>query len=193
MAIRNYASVDEASWLRCRLLFFFDTPYYDDVIRQKPKYDGKTVEIIAESEEEIVGFLDLEYEEKPATLCVEEGPQGAVIWEFGVRPEYRRKGLGTSMLTQVIGDCRKQGAKRIQAWTRATESICGWYETRKFRCIASYWHVWLYGRKLRELVGCSVDGLTLVQGYCEYNGTDIDVIKTASSRMYECRCYELLI
>ena len=33
--IREYRSADEASWLRCRLLGFFDTAYFDDVKNHK--------------------------------------------------------------------------------------------------------------------------------------------------------------
>lgn len=35
MLIRNYQENDEKSWIRCRLLAFVDTAYFDDVQRDK--------------------------------------------------------------------------------------------------------------------------------------------------------------
>ncbi len=34
--IRDYRTSDETSWLRCRVLAFLDTAYYDDVWTAKP-------------------------------------------------------------------------------------------------------------------------------------------------------------
>lgn len=35
MKIRKYQQEDESSWLRCRVLSFLDTAYYDIVIKKK--------------------------------------------------------------------------------------------------------------------------------------------------------------
>ncbi|WP_250130156.1 hypothetical protein [Jeotgalicoccus sp. WY2] len=35
MEIRNYEEKDEKGWVRCRVLSFLDTAYYDDVHREK--------------------------------------------------------------------------------------------------------------------------------------------------------------
>lgn len=35
MKIRKYQQEDESSWLRCRVLSFLDTAYYDIVIKKR--------------------------------------------------------------------------------------------------------------------------------------------------------------
>ncbi|WP_199238378.1 hypothetical protein [Kribbella steppae] len=35
--VRDYASADETRWLRCRVLAFLDTNYYDDVATVKAR------------------------------------------------------------------------------------------------------------------------------------------------------------
>ncbi|TCC43418.1 GNAT family N-acetyltransferase [Kribbella sindirgiensis] len=37
--IREYRDEDEPSWLRCRLLSFFETEYYDDIMVNRPTID----------------------------------------------------------------------------------------------------------------------------------------------------------
>lgn len=36
--VREYRPDDERQWLRCRVLAFLDTAYYDNVLREKERY-----------------------------------------------------------------------------------------------------------------------------------------------------------
>lgn len=40
MKILSYSPKYEDSWIRCRILSFLYTQYYDDVLQTKPKIDG---------------------------------------------------------------------------------------------------------------------------------------------------------
>ena len=41
--IRPYQPSDEAQWLRCRVLAFLDTAYYDNVCREKEHYSNPSI------------------------------------------------------------------------------------------------------------------------------------------------------
>jgi hypothetical protein len=43
-------------------LSFFDTAFFDAVEREKERYDGDAIELVAEANGSIVGLLDLECE-----------------------------------------------------------------------------------------------------------------------------------
>jgi hypothetical protein len=43
MLIREYHAHDEKGWLRCRMLSFLDTAYFDNVLREKESYDNSAI------------------------------------------------------------------------------------------------------------------------------------------------------
>jgi hypothetical protein len=47
MLIRRYRPADERCWLRCRLLSFAGTCYYDDVFVTRPAGDDLAVALVA--------------------------------------------------------------------------------------------------------------------------------------------------
>ena len=47
MEIRDYQIEDETSWVRCRVLSFLDTAYYDIVAREKERYQHPSIELVA--------------------------------------------------------------------------------------------------------------------------------------------------
>jgi hypothetical protein len=69
MIIRRYETKDETGWLRCRVLSFLDTAYFDNVLREKEKYENPSLELVAEENNQIVGLIDVEYETEPKTIC----------------------------------------------------------------------------------------------------------------------------
>ena len=40
MIIRNYTDKDEQGWLRCRVLSFLNTAYFDNVLNKKEIYEN---------------------------------------------------------------------------------------------------------------------------------------------------------
>ena len=47
-ATRPFEAGDEAGWVRCRVLAFLDTAYFDDVHPHKEWYEGRAIELVAE-------------------------------------------------------------------------------------------------------------------------------------------------
>ena len=92
--VRQFEPADEPSWLRCRVLAFLDTAYYDDVLQEKERYTNRAVELVAEANGHIVGLLDVECEDRPGAVCskssVFDKPELAgMIWHLAVHPDFR--------------------------------------------------------------------------------------------------------
>ncbi len=62
MEIRQYEEKDEKGWIRCRVLSFLDTAYYDHVLQEKEKFNNPAIELVTVIDGQIVGLLDIEYE-----------------------------------------------------------------------------------------------------------------------------------
>lgn len=68
MLIRDYQNDDEQGWLRCRVLAFLNTAYYDNVLNKKEVYKNPSIELVAEIDGKIVGLIDVEYEKREDRL-----------------------------------------------------------------------------------------------------------------------------
>ena len=118
--IRKYCDEDEERWVRCRVLAFLDSPYYDDVHREKEHYSSKAIELVAEIHGQIVGLLDIEYETSTSNV--------GMLWHLAVHPDFRRQGIAHSLLESAVEDAKKAGLIRIEAWTRDDGQAEKWYQ-----------------------------------------------------------------
>jgi homoserine kinase type II len=132
--IREYRAADEASWLRCRVLAFLDTCYYDDVWTSKPAAGADVdavVELVAVDEGRVVGILDAAVRGELAT-----------IENVCVLPEYRGAGLGTALLREACARLAGSGARVLDAWTREDAAAIAWYGRCGFVEETTYLHVY---------------------------------------------------
>ena len=60
MRIRPYTADDETGWVRCRVLSFLDSAYFDDVHREKERYENRAIELVAEMDGSVVGLVDVD-------------------------------------------------------------------------------------------------------------------------------------
>src|SRR5690606_30714448 len=163
MIIRPYRAEDEQQWLRWRVLSFLDTAYYDNVLQEKEKYDHEAIELVATIENQIVGLIDIELEEKPGSICSDSQLKSGMIWHIAVHPDFRRRGVARNLLSHSIQLARTQSIQRIEAWTRDDKWVMEWYERMGFSKKSSYLQVFAEGKnELREMAAGKIPGLYLV-------------------------------
>ena len=143
--IRNYISSDEAGWVRCRLLSFLDSSYYDDIATSKETYKHPSLCLVAEVGDVIVGFIDIEYEKNVGDVCSLKGKLGGVIWNLGVLPEYRQQGIASMLLANAKEQLHKFGITRIEVWTQDDDLSVKWYEKKGFALKQSYLNAYIQG------------------------------------------------
>ena len=152
MTIREYNDADESSWVKCRLLSFFDCSYYDDVRKEKENYEHPSICYVAEDNGEIVGLIDVEYEEQAGDVCYFNGGLGAVIWHLGVLPEYRRRGIAESLWNTVKSMLLNIGITRFEVWTQDDIASNEWYIRQGFVFREAYLNAFIRGSQKDEAI-----------------------------------------
>jgi ribosomal protein S18 acetylase RimI-like enzyme len=106
-------------------------------------YERKSIELVAVKAGEIMGFLDLELEDKPGQICYRKVKGSGMLWDLGVLPEHRRRKIATNLLNEALRLARKSyGMKRLEAWT-IEEPAKRFYESYGFAKFYEYHHVLL--------------------------------------------------
>lgn len=193
--VRAFEPEDEIGWVRCRALSFLDSAYFDNVITSKERYDNPSIELIAALDGSVVGLIDVEYELEPCTVAYEcnEDPRsdrGAVIHHLAVHPDYRRMGIATRLLELALERLQEEGVGFIEAWTRDDEHACRWYETRGFRQVHSYLHVYIDGsNESQGALKSEIPRLVPCYTFAHYVGTDKDAIRQRFKRVHECQLF----
>ena len=62
VTVRPYEPGDEVGWVRCRVLAFLGSAFWDAVEREKERYEHAAIELVADDDGAIVGLLDVECE-----------------------------------------------------------------------------------------------------------------------------------
>jgi GNAT superfamily N-acetyltransferase len=188
--VRPYVDADERGWLECRVLAFLDSAYFDAVEREKEHYDRPSVELVAEADGRIVGLIDVEYEEEPATVC-EDRPGLGMIWHIAVLRDFRRQGIATQLLATAESAVRPHGIERFEAWTRDDPWVQQWYESRGFVQIRSYLHVYVHGRaEVDGVLTSELPDLKPILTFAHYQGDRRDEMRKRFARVHDCVCYE---
>lgn len=129
--IRPYNDADAQSWLRCRLLSFFPTQYYDDVVTQRPSLDEPSIRLVGVVGEQVVGILDVSISDDAAT-----------IETVAVLPEHARTGTATRLLDAALPELQQHDVQTLDAWTREDPAANAWYQANGFHERFSYLHVY---------------------------------------------------
>jgi ribosomal protein S18 acetylase RimI-like enzyme len=193
LTIREYNESDEKAWVRCRVISFLDTAYYDNVYQKKERYENPSIELVAEMDGKIVGLLDLEYDNEKGDVCYKSEEIGGVIWHLAVHPDYRRNKIADKMLEIAVEKAKEQNCKIIQAWTRDDIAALEWYKKNNFTKRESYYHVYVSGSECDLIDKSEIKGMYLDSGFCHYLGKDHNLILKNFSRFHECNLFELNI
>jgi RimJ/RimL family protein N-acetyltransferase len=196
--IRPYRPTDEAQWLRCRVLAFLDTAYFDNVYREKEHYANPSVELVAELDGHIIGLIDIECEEEPGSVCsppatLEKDGKAGMIWHLAVHPDYRHQGVGKALLEAAIALAQPFHLQRLEAWTRDDAATLRWYEAQGFEKIESYWHVYLDGDEVDTTISSAMPGLKPRHVFAHYHGDAAAHLQQRFRRVHECSRYDLIL
>lgn len=141
--VRDYRTEDEAGWLRCRVLSFLDTCYYDDVATAKPVEDDadSTIELVVVDGAVVVGLMDVAVRGELATIeCV------------AVHPDHRRNGVASALLSTALERLAATSATVLDAWTREDRPALSWYASRGFVETPTSLHVYSGYDRAAEMV-----------------------------------------
>ena len=184
LTIRSYEPTDEVGWVRCRVLSFLGSAFFDAVEREKEHYEH-AIELVADADGEIVGLLDLEVELKPGVLADRPG-RGGMIWHLAVHPDHQRQGIAAALLEEAERRARERELVRLEAWTRDDAHVQRWYECHGFTLVDGYLHVYLERDDLRQFDG----ELRLVKAFAHYTGDRPDEIRQRYGRVHDDVLYE---
>lgn len=199
MEIREYKNEDEKSWIRCRVLSFLDSSFYDDVQNFREEYDNPVIQIVTIDKGEVVGFLDCEYEENPGDVCYFGGARGGVLWHLGVLPEYQRTRLATKMWELAKEKLKELAIERVEVWTQDDVAANNWYLNQGFIFKEAYLNAYLKGKTKDEIIPkvLNLENLGEVYGIRNMNfEAPIERKEELSKicyRLHEVRVYELKI
>lgn len=193
MIIRKYREIDEVGWIRCRVIAFLSTSYFDDVMRKKETYKHSSIEIVAEKDGEIIGILDVEYEMNQGEVCYLKGDLGATIWNLAVLPEYQQHGIASKMLDYAKNQLMSLGIKRIEVWTQDDEISNRWYRHQGFKQQFSYLNAFIKGKQVEKYI--NIESCKETFGVRSLN-FEAPITKKAELeqvcyRLHEVRLYEL--
>jgi ribosomal protein S18 acetylase RimI-like enzyme len=151
--VRDYREADEQSWLRCRVLGFLDTSYYDDVWSARPEPTPRW-SLVGVLDGEVVGICDASAAE-----------HGATIDTVVVHPDHRRSGLGTALLGELVSRLRADGVRSVDAWTRDDPGTLAWYDAGGFAVRYRYLHVYADGEEEMRAAATAAPGLIARSGF----------------------------
>jgi ribosomal protein S18 acetylase RimI-like enzyme len=161
------------------VLAFLQTGYYDDVATEKPAME-RGLELVAVAGDEVVGLLDVSL----------DGP-AATIESVAVHPDRCREGIGTALLEHAVGELRRRGVRRLEAWTREDEPANRWYRRTGFQESERYLHVYANGREETGRAVTAEPGLVAVHAFLHLLDLDREAeMRERFGRVYVCRCYE---
>ncbi|MEW4152327.1 GNAT family N-acetyltransferase [Bacillus thuringiensis] len=189
--IRTYQKEDEIGWVRCRVLSFLDTAYYDNVLREKEKYENPAIELVAVYENQIVGLIDIEYELEECIVCSRGTGLGGMIWHIAVHPDFRRMKIGNQLLNEAEKLAKELHLNRLEAWTRDNLWVHGWYEKNGFVKVDSYLHVYSdHTDEIKDVMKSNINQLYPVQTFAHYTGENKEEIRKQFKRVHDCFCFE---
>lgn len=179
--IREYAAADENSWLRCRVLSFLGTAYFDDVARAKPAIPAPGFELVAvDGHNTVVGAMDVTIEGELATINT-----------VAVHPDHQRRGIGRRLLTEAGDRVRASPATILDAWTRDDPDTLRWYRAMGFTESDHFLHVYANFYTDREEPGRAIGspraGLNPLMLFLEAKLNEEQRLRNEFTRVHVCR------
>ena len=184
LTIRDYKPTDQRGWLHCRVLAFLETAYFDDVLQKKEQYESDTIELVAVSDNIVVGLIDIEIDDS-------EAEHSGMIRHIAVHPDHRGLGIAQSLLAEAIKRAKDLDLVRFEAWTRDDQFVNDWYLRQGFSLVQSYYHVYADGAEMENVSDSwASSDLYPVSAFFHYVGND-ETFLAQFKRVHQCRRYDL--
>ncbi|MBF9523011.1 GNAT family N-acetyltransferase [Mycobacteroides chelonae] len=179
--IRDYTSSDEQSWLRCRILSFLTTAYFDDVVTTKPTVEAPGFELVAINTDDIViGLIDVTNDDTVGTINT-----------LAVHPDHLRRGIARTLLSHAVTRGHAQHLTALSAWTRDDPTALHWYRTMGFIETDHYLHVFANRNADPAEPDRAVDsvrpGLQLMSAFLHADLADEPLLRRQFTRIHVCR------
>jgi len=152
LEIREYQKQDEQSWIRCRVLSFMGSSYFDDVQNYRETYQNPAIQMVAVENNEVIGFLDCEYEQTSGDILHCKGGKRGIIWHLGVLPEYQNKKIASLLWEATKEKLHLLGVKSVEVWTQDDEAATNWYLSKGFVLKYAYLNAYLKGMPKDEII-----------------------------------------
>lgn len=117
-SIQDYSPEMEKEWVYLRARIVARSHSWDFVERKKVVYENESVEIVGFKGDEMIGYIDAEIDSGGLDVCWVSELGGAVVQEFGVKPELHGFGYGKLLLNRLIERLKKKDIRRIEFWTK---------------------------------------------------------------------------
>ncbi|WP_336630800.1 MULTISPECIES: GNAT family N-acetyltransferase [unclassified Microbacterium] len=178
LAVRPYHPSDERGWVRCRVLSFLDTQYYDDVAPRRRVLTDPSISLVAVgAHSEVVGILDIEIDGSAATIDT-----------IATHPDHQGAGIATALLHDALPRLASADVLTLDAWTREDAAANRWYRRNGFTEQSPYLHVYAHdvdGSDFATPDGLSAPVIAFMHGRLE----DEVRMRERFRRVYVCRRY----
>jgi ribosomal protein S18 acetylase RimI-like enzyme len=132
----------EDKWLECLKNSFYDSLYFDSLVKIKPRYENHSVELVAFISDELVGLLDIEIVPPDEQICRSREDFCGQIALVAVIPDKRRLKIGTKLLESAIEILGKETRiKEIEILFREDGVTSSWLTSLNFDKCAKYYEV----------------------------------------------------
>lgn len=134
ITINNYEEKYEDEWLRCRLLSYFYSSMYEDVVTEKPHFpDRETIELVALNDGHVVGIMDMVLDSQHIkTSFLSQGP-GAFLQTIAVHPDYQGQGIARQLMAEALKRLERTDIKFIELYTRGDVPANSLYQSLGFK------------------------------------------------------------
>ena len=132
-------------------------------------------------------------EETPRRVCFKKLPGNGMLWDIGVLQEHRRKGIATKLLNEGIRRGKRQGMRRLEAWS-IEPNAWKFYEKYGFRKFYEYHHVLIDDRE--RLRAFAKDGMHTIELYAYVmpkTGLKTIIAKYQPKDVMPCHGFELTL
>ena len=164
---------------------------------EKEIYKNPSICLVAEENHEVIGLIDVEYEQNIGDVCCFKGELGATIWHLGVLPEYRSQGVATKLWNMAKAMLLHKSIKRFEVWTQDDIAANIWYQKQGFKIKDAYLNAFIKGTKKDEIIKkfINLDNAGTIYGIRCFNFEAPierkEELQQICYRLHEVRGYEL--